>query len=126
MNGIKSKVFAVAVLLHGFSRVTAQSAAAMDDAVVKKVMALPEVQKGDAYIDSFSKHQHGISILIQRRPGNGVDYYWLQAGYNGDLRYEPYFNFYVYPPKLTIKFYDTVTDSVYSLEEWRRRLRLYR
>ena len=84
-------------------------------------MSLPEVQRANAYIDSFSNHKHGISFLIQRYPGKGVDHYWVQAGYNGDLHYEPYFNFYVYPPELAVKILDPLTGSVYTLVQWRIR-----
>jgi len=86
-----------------------------DDKVINKILSIREVKQQSRYIDTISGHKHGIFVVILKRPKNSADYYWVQAGYNNEMRFEPYFNFYVYCPKMTVKFLDPISNKVYSL-----------
>jgi hypothetical protein len=94
---------------------------ASENAAIGKVLSLQEVQRENAFIDSLSGHKHGISILVLKRPINQKGFFLVQADYNGELRFEPYYNFYVYPPHMSIKVLDAMTDSLYSLTDWRKK-----
>ena len=86
--------------------------------VISKVEALPEVRQAESYIDSFSNHKHGIAFRIANDPGKD-HYYLVQAGYNGDIRFETYFLFSVYVPGFEIKYFDVARDTAISLDVWR-------
>ena|SRR5689334_1633587 len=92
-----------------------------ENKIIRKILSIPEVKEKNKFIDSLSKHKHGISVIVLKRPIKATDYYWVQAGYNNEIRFEPYYNFYVYGPEMVIKFFDPMTNEVYSLREWRRK-----
>ena len=89
------------------------------DVILNKIENLPEVKRANHFIDSFSNHKHGISFRITDSPDLAKNFYSVQAGYNGEFRYENYFTFYVDPQDLTVKYYDVLSDSLISLAEWR-------
>ncbi len=89
--------------------------------IIKKVFSIWEVRQKNKYVDSLTHHKSGISIIINKKPDEKNKYYWVQAGYNSNFRFEPYYNFYVYPPNLIVKFYDPMTDEILTLKEWRNK-----
>ncbi len=91
----------------------------LEDKIMNVVMSLPEVKKANAYIDSISKHKKGIAAIINE-PENGETDYGVRVGYNGDERFEVYYFFYVDPKNFQIKILNIITDSVISVEEWRK------
>jgi hypothetical protein len=92
-----------------------------EDKIIDRLYLLPEIKEKNRYIDSFTNHKHGIAFITMKKPNSKSDYYWIQAGYNSDIRFEPYYNFYVYYPKMKIEVLDPSTDKVYSLKDWRKR-----
>ena len=80
-------------------------------------MKLPFVKKANAYIDSFSNHQHGIAFMMDSL-GKGEKDIYVQAGYNGEMRFETYYQFYVDPVTLEIKVYDVAEDIKIPLKEY--------
>ena len=95
----------------------------VEDRVIDRVYNLPEVRAKDSFIDSITKHKNGISLIIFKYPTKINPYYWVQAGYDNKLRFEPYYNFYVYKENLEVKFYDTITGDILTLEQWRNKIR---
>lgn len=92
-----------------------------ENEIMDKIYHLPEVQESQRLIDSLTNHKSGVSMIIFKTPTQDSPYYWIQVGYNGTLRFEPYYNFYVYPQKGNeIKFLNTMTDSIMSLKDWRK------
>jgi hypothetical protein len=67
------------------------------DSIITKLFQLPEVRKSNNFVDSFTHHKHGVSALVVSKPGKNSKYYCIAVGYNGDLRFETYYNFYVWP-----------------------------
>lgn len=102
-----------------------KTVAGEEDTVISRVLGLPEVQAKNSFIDSLTGHRHGISIMVVNYPGDepGHPRWWVQAGYNSDIRFEPYFNFYVYVPDMTIKVLDPNSNKAIGLEAWRARVR---
>jgi len=94
-----------------------------EDKIIDRLYLLPEIKEKNRYIDSFTNHKRGIAFITMSKPNGKSDFYWIQAGFNGDVRFEPYYNFYVYYPKMKIEVLDPSTDKVYSLQEWRKRNR---
>lgn len=90
---------------------------ALEDRITKAIMKLPFVKKANAYIDSFSNHQHGIAFMVDSL-GSYKNEINVQAGYNGETRFEIYYNFYVNPRTLEIKVLDVVNDKKLSVLEF--------
>jgi len=87
--------------------------------IMDKLYRLPEVKEKDAFIDSLTKHKHGISMRIMQRPGKLTKYYWIAVGYNSNLRFQTYYNFYVWPDSMVIKYLDPDSGKILTLSEWR-------
>jgi hypothetical protein len=54
------------------------------------------------------------------KPSKNSKYYCIAVGYNGDLRFETYYNFYVWPKTMTIKYLETYSGEILTLAKWRR------
>ncbi len=81
---------------------------------------LPEWEKANNYIDSLTKHKHGLSVTTEKPSKDKPDYY-IRAGYNGEERFETYFHFYVNPQTFEIKIMDLVDGDIVPLNVWRKR-----
>jgi hypothetical protein len=90
------------------------------DSIIAKLLQLPEVRKSNNFVDSFTHHKHGVSALVMSKPSKNSKYYCIAVGYNGDLRFETYYNFYVWPKTMTIKYLDTYSGEILTLAKWRR------
>ena len=89
----------------------------LENRITAELMKLPFVKKADTYIDSFSNHQHGMAFMLDSLDKKENEIY-VQAGYNGDLRFETYFHFYVNPQTMEIKVLDVVNDKKLSVKEY--------
>jgi len=92
----------------------------IEDLIYRKISALHEVKKISADIEKASKGKLHIAIIIQGTPKELKEkYYWVQVGEDNEDRFVAYYNFYVYPDKMEIKYLDTVNDKIISLTKWR-------
>ena len=89
----------------------------LEKKITEALLKLPFVIKSNNYIDSFSNHKHGISFMLEEPGANETDIA-VQAGYNGDQRFETYYRFFVDPKTLEIKVYDAVEDKKLTLQEY--------
>lgn len=94
---------------------------ALENKITSALLKLPFVQKSNSYIDSISDHKHGISFMLDST-GNSNEIS-VQAGYNGDQRFETYYHFYVNPKSLDIKVYDPVADKKLTVKEYLKTLK---
>ena len=101
----------VSSYIHHFTDTT------VENRITAALMKLSFVKKANTYIDSFSNHQHGIAFMLDSL-GKGEKEIYVQAGYNGDQRFETYYQFYVNPKTLEIKVYDVVDDKKLSVKEY--------
>ena len=88
--------------------------------ILDKIAALPEFKKSNAYLDSLTDHKHGLASMIFKPTKDEKDYY-VRVGYNGDQRFETYYNFYVDSSTLDIKIADPLSADIISLAEFRKR-----
>jgi len=91
---------------------------ALENKITGKLMTLSFVKKSNAYIDSFSNHQHGIAFMVDRGGDSTDTDISVEAGYNGDERFETYYHFYVNPKTLEIKVLDIVNDKKLTVKEF--------
>lgn len=87
----------------------------LESKITASLMKLPFIIKADRYIDSLSNHKHGIAFMLDST-GTGGNEVSVQAGYNGEERFETYYRFFVNPKTMDIKVYDAVTDSSMSVK----------
>ena len=106
----------VAKYIHSFTDT------ALENKITAALMKLSFVQKSNRYIDSFSNHQHGIAFLLDKADENEPDIS-VQAGYNGEERFETYYRFFVNPQTLDIKVYDAAEDRKLTLKEFQKTLK---
>ena len=97
--------------IHHFNDTT------LENRITSALMKLSFVKKSNAYIDSFSNHRHGMAFMLDSL-GSNENEISVQAGYNGDLRFETYYQFYVNPKTLEIKVLDVVNDKKLSVKEF--------
>lgn len=89
----------------------------LQNKITAALLKLPFVIKSNHYIDSLSNHTKSIAFMLDEPQGNEIDIP-VQAGYNGDQRFETYFHFLVNPKTMEIKVYDPVEDKTLSIKEY--------
>lgn len=89
----------------------------LEDRITGALMNLPFVIKSSKYIDSISNHKHSIAFMLDEPDAPGADVP-VQAGYNGNERFETYYRFFVNPKTLEIKVYDPVEDKKLTVKEY--------
>lgn len=97
-----------------------QVALTAEDSVRNLVEALPEVREKDHVYDSLTNRMQNIIIKITP-PDTVVPMYHVEAGYQGNTRFQPHFYFYVDLPNNMIYIEDLEHGDRTTLEEWRAR-----
>lgn len=92
--------------------------ASMENKVLDKVKSIPEVKEREKYAETHSKRH--LRVVIWKKPAAQNKYYWVKVFENNGETYVPRFSFYVYPPKLTVKYLDPSTDSVIDYKDWKK------
>ncbi len=91
-----------------------------EDSVRALIEALPEVkEKAHAY-DSLTNRMQNIIIKITP-PDSAIHMYYVEAGYQGNNRFQPHFYFYVDLPNNMIYIEDFAKGDRTTIEEWRAR-----
>jgi hypothetical protein len=85
-----------------------------EDKILDSLQKISFVISSNRYIDSITGHKKGIAFIID---SSGTEW-MIQAGYNGEERFETYHWFYVNPAILDIKVYDVVNDEKLSIEDY--------
>ncbi len=89
----------------------------LEDKITAALLKLPFVKKSDKYIDSISNHKHGIAFMLDEPAKDEIDIP-VQAGYNGNGRFETYYRFFVNSKTLEVKVYDAVEDKKLTVKEY--------
>ncbi len=88
--------------------------------VIEKIKQLPEFIESQKYIDSITDHKRGISYVLEE-PSEQTPYYYVMVGYNNEIRFEPYYHFFIDPKTLEVKIEDVLAGGITPIEEWRRK-----
>ncbi|MFN8282444.1 MAG: hypothetical protein U0U67_04475 [Chitinophagales bacterium] len=106
-------------LLDALNNTTsAKQTISFEDFITDTIGKIPEVIKQDRYIDSFSKHKHGIAMIVEK-PEDNTEYY-ARVGYDGPERFETYYHFYVDSVTRKITVDDIISGERLTLEEWQK------
>lgn len=84
------------------------------DPIIDTLMKLPFIIKSNAYIDSFSNHQHGIAFMSDTTDA----VISIRAGYNGAERFETYYDFIIYQKTGEIKIMNPADGDYIPLKEY--------
>ncbi|WP_184542348.1 hypothetical protein [Mucilaginibacter sp. FT3.2] len=96
-----------------------------DSLIERKIYYLREVQNRLKHLHNLKGSKANISITITSRPSKSSAYYVIQVGYDGQLRYEVYYNFrinkiYIYTNEIQKHIEIMDLDSKYiPLKQWR-------
>ncbi len=91
-----------------------------EDSVRNLIEALPEVKEKDHVYDSLTNRVQNIIIKITP-PDSVVNMYHVEAGYQGNTRFQPHFYFFVDLPNNMIYIEDLDKGDRTTIEEWRAR-----
>jgi hypothetical protein len=91
-----------------------------DTLAILQVKELPEVKELDRRITFNRDTTHYIVLTVEKRPDSKFKYYKVLVGDKGRDTFQPIFYFYVDPKKFSVFYYDAPSDSVFTLEQWRK------
>ncbi len=91
-----------------------------EDKALKAVENLPEFKEADIQINAMTNGKQSISCIIDAPTENDPNFY-IQAGYNQESWFEPYFVFVVNAETFTVSVEDVIEGDVVSLDLWRKR-----
>ena len=89
--------------------------------IVDKIFKFPEVEAINNQIDKTSNGTHGVSIIVHDEFNGDTSYYHFMVGDNSHgHRYMNVYDFLLDKNTGQIKVYDSVLDSIMSLQIWRK------
>ncbi len=91
---------------------------ALGSRITDTLIRLSFIREANQRIDSATRHKHGIAFIVDTL-ANEKDIF-VQAGYNGEERFETYYQFYVNPVTMEIRVYDAVNDKKLSVKEFEK------
>ena len=86
------------------------------DEAINIVSKLKEVIE----LERYYKVKGRKAIVLMQSPNKETPYFWIQVGFSTSYRFEPIYNFYISPKNGSVFFYDTMTDSIIKIEDWRK------
>lgn len=84
------------------------------------ISKLPEVISRIKYVDKATNGKRKLQISTFKKPDEKENFYWIKVSEDNGITIVAHFNFFVYPNN-KIKYFDTVNDSILSLEDWREK-----
>ncbi|PQJ11293.1 hypothetical protein CJD36_005680 [Flavipsychrobacter stenotrophus] len=89
------------------------------DKILDMVLALPEVKAEIKYVEKESKGTRHLAAAMYATPSENRNYYWVKVWEDNGMNYVSHFNFFVDPQTLSIKYLDTINDTLLDLKAWR-------
>jgi len=91
-----------------------------EDKALKAVENLPEFKEANIQINAITSGKQSITCIIDAPTENDPNFY-IQAGYNQESWFEPYFVFVVNAETFAVSIEDVIEGDVVSLDVWRKR-----
>jgi len=125
MNMKKMMLLLIVILFLNFSlqaqKTTSKALTKTEHLIIDTIMKLEEVKERAKYVKDQTKGKRHLQYTIWEEPSKEAPYYLVKVIEDNGISYYTHFNFYVYSKTMTIKYLDTVNDSIIDLEEWRER-----
>jgi hypothetical protein len=91
------------------------------DSAMDVVEKLPEVKYLLARFNKENKDTtHHFALNVPKAPGKDFKYYWVRVGEDTPDHFATYEHFYVDPKDFTVYYYDVTSDSVLTIDQWRK------
>ena len=94
---------------------------AVENKLLDRILALPEIQKIDKSIRKKSKNARGLNAFISGRPSDDKEYYTVSVAEDNGGAMVSLYTFNVFPDN-TITYYSIAKDIEMSLEDWKKTL----
>lgn len=91
----------------------------LQNKILDTLSKLSFIKKSNDYIDSVTKQKKSIAFLMDTLSKGDTDIF-VRAGYNGEYRFQTYYQIYVNPITMEIKIYDPVNDRKLSIREYEK------
>lgn len=96
-----------------------------EEKVIDAILKLKEVKTISAYVDSISKGESEVFLVIEKKPTKDENYYMVRVAEEKVKDTEDSFtptiyHFFVMPKTYEVKYYDVVLDKAVKLSKWRR------
>lgn len=92
----------------------------LEDKILEAVTVLPEYKEADQIIRAMTSGKQQLTCIINEPEGKQTQFL-IEAGYNKETWFEPYYNFYVDPITFKVSIYDKTKGDIVPLEIWRKR-----
>lgn len=95
-----------------------------EDKIYKLILEIPEVKERGNYIEMKSNGKRHLQLMIAETPKeNKSNYYWIKVGEDNGTNFVTHYNFYIYTSNFEIKYFDTINDTIVSLDIWRKKIK---
>ncbi len=91
-----------------------------EDKALKAIENLPEFKEADIQINAMTNGKQSITCIIDA-PTENDPYFYIQAGYNQESWFEPYYIFVVNAETFAVSIEDVIEGDVVSIDLWRKR-----
>lgn len=91
-----------------------------DTVAMQQVKQLPEIKELKRRILYNRDSTHHIVLAVEKRPDAKFKYYKVVVGDKGPDKFQAIFHFYVDPGASSVCYFDAPSDSVFSLDQWRK------
>lgn len=113
---------AVADVQAAIEQPASDTTACTEQQALNAINQLPEIVMQQQYLDSLTNHKKGVAYMINSKTIDGKDCYEISAGYNGELRWENYYIFYVDKQDCTqISVIEPIEGDIIPVEEWHKK-----
>ena len=105
---------------HGSNKDGSSNSIVVDCLNVDKAMGIVSKLQEVIELERHYKVKGRKAIVLLQSPNMDTPYFWIQVGFSTPYRFEPIYNFYVSQKNDSVFFYDTMTDSIIRIEDWRK------
>jgi hypothetical protein len=92
-----------------------------DSIAFAQIEKLPEYKHMEEDFDKRIKDTaYHFTVLLNQEPDTSFKYYWMKVGTDGPDRFSTWEHFYVDPHNWSVYHYDTASDSILSIAQWRK------
>ena len=105
---------------HGSSKDGSSNSIVVDCLNVDKARGIVSKLQEVIELERHYKVRGRKAIVLMQSPNMDTPYFWIQVGFSTPYRFELIYNFYVSQKNDSVFFYDTMTDSIIRIEDWRK------
>jgi hypothetical protein len=107
--------------VNSYSDISASKPVKLEEKIIDTIFKLKEVKERAKYVEQQTRGERRLKVWVEDTPNlRDHKYYWIKVGEDNGTNLVTHFNFYVYPDSMRIMYYDITSDSVLTLNKWRK------